>query len=412
MATIKPGIGQLLADVQVTAVAAGATIQTISTTTNTVGSSVTQMTANSVNSTQPTPRTVWDGLYLVIFPGVLAAGQSEPDLWMYVQVDNVSFQDNFYIDMSISGNMFPRRDNTVGRDSLILGNSMLKIASTTGKFPDKNTPLAFTGWKITKDISFFFFSQGGFASTVFAQPPTVQLYGDVYDIDSLSTVQRMLGQWNGSINLQSARRSIKGLAPYTNFHTIPGVLNLDTFATLPGGAKQGSVRVFRYFKTSQPLVATTGQAVYPLTTINQVGGKVGNVGTHSDLGYDFTANRSAIKITEFGRIPGSGAGYTGLTFGGSDQYPYETAFGLVCTPANPRIPYGQVQPIRPESNLYYRLSRWGDWSPGEVGPEIIAAETGSFFISAQNGTTIAAAPTTGSTVTFDRTTVGGAIVIA
>ena len=102
MATIKPGPGQLLVDVQVLAVPAQMTVSTVSGQTT----SSTQMTPNSVGSTQPVKGTVWDALFIEVFPGVLNPGQTEPDLWMWPQVDNVDGSDNFYVDISISGNQF------------------------------------------------------------------------------------------------------------------------------------------------------------------------------------------------------------------------------------------------------------------------------------------------------------------
>lgn len=412
MATIKAGMGQLLVDVQVTAVGAGQTINTVSGTTFTQGTSTTQMTPNSVNSTQPVTGTVWDALFIEVFPGVLNPGQTEPDLWMYPQVDDISYRDSFYVDISISGNPFPPRDNTVGRDSLTLGASLLKDAMR-GSF--RPVPaLDYSGWKVTKDLTLFFYSQAGFttgSSGTFAVPPTVKIYGDVLDLKTLGYVNGRMRLFNGAIELNSVRRYLAGMLAYTNTFQFAGPVSLNNWATLPGGPKQAGVKVYRFFKVSQPLQSTSGQAVYPLTnTVTQVGGKAGNVGQFSDLGFDFSSNRSALKVDQFGRIPGAGAGYCGITHGGMDVYPYETAFGLVCTPGDPRIPYGQVQPLRPESDLYYRIPRWGDWSPGETEPEVIAGEAAAFFISAQNGTTIQGAPTTGSTTGYDRTIVSGTLI--
>ena len=416
MASNKPGPGQLLVDVQVTSIGAGQTINTVSGTTYTQGAGTTQMTPNSVNSTQPIPGTVWDALFIEVFPGVLNPGQSEPDLWMWPQIDNVDTHDDFYVDISISGNPFPSRDNTVGRDSLFIGASMLKdgVTGQLANIMAKGTraPLLYTGWKVKKDLTLKFFSNAGFttgSTGTFAVPPTIKIYGDVYDAKLLAYIQNVMGAYNGAIRLNSVRRQVLGLPPYSIVHDFTGPISLDTWGALPGGTAQGRVKVYRFFKVSQPLVNTSGTVIFALSnTVTQVGAKPGNVGTNNDLGFDFSSNNNALQVNEYGRIPGSGAGYCGFTHGGSDVYPYETSTGLVCTPGDPRIPYGQVQPLRPESDLYYRVPRWGDWSPGETTPEVIANEAVAFFISAQNGTTI----TGGTSTSVDRTIVGGAVIKA
>lgn len=418
MAGIKPGMGQLLADVQVISLAANTQgFPTVSGSTYTQGSNTTQMTPNSVNSTQPVPDTYWDGLYMEVFPGVLAAGASEPDLQLTVKVDDIDYSPYFYVDISVSGNMLPPRDNTVGRSSILIGNSMIRVAISAQRSVQRgaplsrslwpiNMPLEFTGFKITKGIDFWFSSTSGFTSSTFVVPPTVKLYGDVYDENLINFVVSMMPfGWDGFISIQSARRALASPPKPPYVATQQSTLTPKTFSTLPGGPKQSGVKVFRFLKYSVPLVSTSGQAIFPLTSlVEQIGGKTGSVGLSNDLGFAFRDNNNALYVREYGRIPGSGAGYAGITSGGTDVYPPETAYGLVCTPGDPRVPYGQVQPYRPESDLYYRLPRWGDWSPGESGPEVIAGETMAFYVSAQNGTTISA--------NTDKTAVGGAMIVA
>jgi hypothetical protein len=408
MATNVPGPRQLLCDVQVTAIGAGQTINTVSGQTFTQGTSTTQMTPNSVNSTDPLSGTAWHALYLAVHPGVLNPGQTAPDLTMWVRVDQQDFSSYFYVDLSIGSNMFPRRQNTVGSKVVLLGESMMEWAAkiARGAQKPKNMPTRFTGWKITDDITFYFTSVAGFttgANGTFQNPPTIQLYGDVYDRAAAAYVAAVLG-WDGSINLQSERRARGGRAPFATAHGAPGV-SFDNWQLLPDGAKQGSVKVYRTFKYAYCNVAVAGPTITPLSRINALNGKVGNVPTvNEDLGWDYAGKASAFQLIEIGRRPGAGAGYFGLYFGGTSIDPPETAYGLVCTPGNPRVYSGQVQPIREEGDLYYTLQRWGQWSPGEAEPEVIAGETVALAVAAQNGQVIAAGT--------DETLIGGVSVVA
>jgi hypothetical protein len=404
MATAIAGPGQLLCDVQVTAIGAGQTINTVSGQTFTQGTSTTQMTPNSVNSTQPFNKTAWHALYLAVHPGTLAAGQTAPDLVMWVQVDGQDFSTYFYVDLSINGLMFPRRQATVGSKVILLGESMMEWAAKVarGAPRPKNMPTRFTGWKITEGITFYFFSAAGFSATTFSEPPTVQLYGDVYDDAAAAWVASQLG-WDGTITLQSERRARRGKAPYGQIHQAPGI-SLATWKQLPDGANQGAVKTYRTFKFAFNNVAVAGTTITPLTKINSLGGKVGNVpNDHEDLGWDYSGKGNAFQLIEIGRRPGAGAGYFGLYLGGTEIYPPETAYGLVCTQGNPRVYYGQAQPLRESGTLYYPLQKWGQWSPGEAEPELIAGETAALAIAAQNGQTIA--------VGTDETAVGGVSVI-
>jgi hypothetical protein len=408
MATVLAGPDQLLADVQVVSLGAGQTLFSVTGAQNSVGSGLVQMTPNSVNTTEPLKTQVWDGLYLSIFPGTLAAGQTAPDLKMYVHVDSRDYSGWFFVDMSIDGNMFPRRQNTVGGKVVVLGDSLLQAAARValgGNKPSGSMPTRFTGWKITQGITFYFYSEAGFSASVFTEPPTVALYGDVLDAATLAFMQQNL-PWDGSIVEQSTRRALKGLSPYRQTHTPAGPYSLDNWKSYSGGPGQGHVSVQRSFKTARNALAVQGDSPYALSVISSVGGSTKNV-TNPDtenLGWDYAQNSNAFKLIEGGRRPGPGAGYFGLYFGGSNWSTGDTAKGTVSTYGNPRVPFGSVQPYRVESNLYYSLPHWGAWSPGEAAPELVAGETAAIAISAQNGQTIQALS--------DQTAIGGVLIEA
>lgn len=407
MATKLPAVGVTLVDAQVLSLGAGQTLQTVSGTTNTVGTGTVQMTPNSVGSTQPVEGTVWHATEIHGFPGVLAPGATAPDLWVIIHIDEADFSAYIYIDLSIGGCMFPRPDLTVGQKVVKLGDSMIlaaKAVSMGGPKPN-NMPIRFTGWKVTDNLEVFFASTAGFSASTFVEPPTIQIIGDVLDKDTIDWINKVLG-WNPEIRLQSPRRARLGLPPYTAAMDLPGgnKLSIDKWAALPDGSKQGNTKVHRFAKAAVLQVAVSGTTITPLSKINSVGGKVGNVPSSQDLGWDYGSTGNAIYLTHWGRRPAQGAGYAALFFGGTQVEPAETAYGITSTYGRPRIPFGQVQPLRADGNLYYPLSPWGAWSRGEQHPELVAGETAAMAVAAQNGQTILA--------NTDETAVAGVVIEA
>jgi hypothetical protein len=407
VATSIAGPNQLLADIQVTGLAAGQTgFNSMNGVTNTSGQNSIQMTPNSCGYTSPYTNTYWHGLYLDVEPGVLNAGQTEPDLQLWFHIDGVDYSSYFYVDISVSKNMLPHRDNTLSRQYVALGNSMYE-AAYTGNFGRGNLPLVFTGPKIGQTIDFWFASTAGFTTSptgTFASPPTIKLWGDVYDAPSWNYVVQKLGSWNGSISMQSERRNLLKLPSYSAVH----VASLDFtngFLQLPDGPKQGAVRVHRYMKFATPLNAVSGTSPYPLTSLVQsVGGKAGQVGQYNELGYKFAQNNNAVRISEFGRRPAAGAGYFGVTKGTANIYPTSTTYGEVDTPGSPRAWYGLQSPVTPLVGMYFKLPNNGNWNPMYQDKEVFAGEDIAYFVAAQNGQTI--------TASTDYTAVGGVMVEA
>lgn len=402
MAGLTVGMDQLLADVQVLSLGAGQSLQTTSGAATTVGTGVVQMTPNSVNTTTVLRNLVWDGLYFSVHPGTLAAGAAEPDLWMFVKVDNEDYSSWFYVDLSVSGCMFPRRQNTVGGKVNVLGQSLLQAALRNNPSDKKNMPLKYTGLKVSDEIEIWFYSAAGFAASAFTEPPTVQLYGDVLDQTALSFVQQRLG-WVPDLSMQSIRRALAGKAAYTNKAAAGGFLTLAGWKSGPNGPHQGGVAIRRMVKAALNAQAI-GASPYGLTKFASVGGANTNLAsTNMDMGFEYTKTQNAVKLTEFGRRPGANAGYTGLYFGGSTFSPADTSLGMVSTQGNPRVQYGAVQPVRPESNLYFNVPSWGAQSPGEAQPEVVADETAAIAVAAQNGGIVAA--------NTDKTALGGIQVV-
>lgn len=400
MAQLTPGTDRLLVSVQATSLAAGAALESVSGATNTVGTGTVRMTPNSVNTTSPLTNTVWDGTRMEIKPGVLAPGKTAPDLKVFVIVDNVSYQSVFYIDASATGNALPPREQTVAQKAVLIGKSMLADAAAVSAGQTKtikNAALLFTGFKVTDSLNVAFYSAAGYDAATFTSPPTVEIYGDVYDAAALAYVARKLN-FEAGITMQSVRRALAGKTPYTNSFAWPNLgnqnpnlpnFNLANFKQLPNGAGQGAVKVWRWMKTAYNGAAVSANN-FVLSNIQSLGGAAANlVNSYDDMGFAFTSTSFGILLREFGRRPGANAGYAGLFFGGSTYSPDDTAYGMVSTYGAPRIPFGSVQPLRSSSSEYFAPPAWGFQSPASQAPEVLANETAAMAISPQSGTTIA-----------------------
>jgi len=389
MATTNVGIGLKVVDVTLSAIAANGTEYSNYNGTN---GNVSQ-TGNSV-STSAVPRGyVWDITYLRIFPGVFAAGVTPPDLQMWVQIDRQSYQSWFFVDLSQDGNIFPRRENTVGGKWIKLGESMLAWAALLArgkrKAPPSNMPLVFTGWKVSQGVQVYFTSTAGFTAADVVEAPRVEMYGDVYDSSTLQFVAANL-PFNPSIMAQSERKVREGVGAYTNTFQLKS-LSLSNWKSYPGGPNQGTAQVQFYSIFCQPIIDIVGPQPVPLSDITSLGGNSDIAPSTEYLGWDYADNTNNLLVLRlFGRRPGQGAGYFSLTKGNNQLFPLDTAFGATCSYGDNPIPYGAVQPYRPESNLSYLPPRWGAWDPSLEGEETIYNETMAVAIGAQEGETIAA----------------------
>ncbi len=400
MATSVAGPGQLLADIQVTGLAANQTgFYSVSGLTQTSGSNSIQMTPNSVNSTQPLTDTYWHALYLDYEPGVLNAGQTAPDIQLWFHVDEQDYSGYMYVDLTMGRSMISHRENTNGRGYVKLGNSMI-LAALTGNFPGTNGPLMFTGPKVSNGIDFWFASTSGFSTSAtdvtkpFASPPPFKLWGDVSDQTRWTWVVGQMGGWKGAIGLNSMRRTLQNLGSFSASHAPdPNFGSVSTvWPTLPDGPKQTTTKVYRMMKFATPILAVAGTAAYVLSNkATGINGKPGQVGLFNELAWTYSKMPTkAVQIELFGRQPAAGTGYFGLTKGQNNVYPSDTGYGVVDTVGNPRAWYGNNSTYTGIAGQYDRVPQNYAWVPGMGGPEVIAGEDAGYFVAAQNGATITA----------------------
>jgi hypothetical protein len=403
------GSGRLLADITVSALAANTSIVSPTTGSLTIGQSTVGLTPNSVQQTAPGSGIVWDALLVRVHPGVWAAGSTPPDLAMWAVIDGISYQSWFYVDISATGLMFPRRENTIGQKVVKLGASLLRVGMEAAQarlrnpgravgFPH-NMPLRYTGWKITQSLQLGFFSEAGFDASAYVVPPRVQILGDVYDAALLASLAAQV-QWSPAISVTSPRRIRQGLPPFETEAPVPN-FTVSGWRGLPGGSHQGRVQIQRSFRFAVNALSVSG-GIYPLTALQSVGGSVQNVAQNQDLGWDFRTLDSAFILKEFGRRPGPGAGYWGLTWGNNEIEPLDTTLGQPLSYGDNPIPFGVVQPTLSDANRYYALPAWHAWEPTHEGDEVIYKETAAPFIAPQSGASILAGT--------DTTAYGGVLI--
>lgn len=299
----------------------------------------------------------------------------------------------FLADGSFGGNLFPLSTNIVDRRNvtpLVVGVSLRKLLNDA-----KNgraigdMALKATGWKYNSTFQSLVQSKRGWGTSVSGDtvvtPGRLIFWGERYTDQMLAP---FAGMWNGSFTRTTLRRYLERIqVPETVAGVQNGTVSVADLPTLSGGYRQRGAVVFRDVRFAQNLAATATSANYYLTNSQQAYGSSGKVDTQysSDLGLPFApvngnaANaRSAILLQKAGVVPGvTNLAYFGLQVGG----------GIVPDPNGwpvgenvDRYAYGNVQPLRSESEIYYSLP--------DLENEIdIFAENAAWFVAA-NGTAI------------------------
>lgn len=379
---------QVLLDVTVTSLAAGATIESPKSGSKTIGGSTIQITPNTIDSTSLPKTYVADALHVYVIPPVAADG-TFPDFEFWFKADDESLQQYQIFDGSADGNMAPWVANIAGgygQDNRARGFALGKSAravmydAVSGK-PTPNMPLVITGIKYQSSLTVVVRSQTGWTSSALT-PARIIVTGELLDEE---TVAMIASGYNGFVAKNNLQRQIQGKAALTFVHQVDRI-NLDTWTQLPGGVKQKGERIHRFARWGTNASATGTQAPFPLTNQTSLKGSDTNVGgsanaadSDHDLGFDTVKTGDALWVQGFGCRPGANQAYVGWEVDG--QIVPNPKGHPVSQRVN-RFAYGSVQPQRPESNLYLLIPRY----PGEL---LIAGEGAVPFIAA-NGTAIAA----------------------
>jgi len=340
-----------------------------------------------------------DALLIEVTPPVVTNGGQAvyPDFQLWPYPDSTSLRSptpagSLLFDGSYGGNMLPPRERTVGREQVALGISLRRLLTEARNgHPRNNMALLATGIKYNSTFQLQVSSQRGWGPGVpgdtVVTPARVRVWGERYTERMLDLVASF---WNGAFTHSGIRRQLEATeVPPSIAGVQTGRVSIADIATLPGGYHQSGAQIFRYFSFAYPAVQTSTSSPYFLTNSTNVGGTPGNVNQQysGDLGFPFgpvngvqSNAKSAVIVQQFGVTPGNpNIAYAGFQVGGA-SVPDPNGFPVGYSAD--RIAYGNVQPIRADSALWYAL-------PDLEGEIAIFGENASVFITA-NGTAIQA----------------------
>lgn len=344
---------RLLLDVSVTQLNAGTSAQSPITGSTTLTNSDIKITANSILSTQVNPGEVWDARIVRVTSPVdnASATNQYPDCYFTFYNGASDLQNQIMIDASYYGNMFPRENTTDGQRQVLLGLAMDDVLMRNMLNPGsvQNIPLLITGIKVTSSLTVYVTSTAGFGNNgSVVTPLRIQVYGEVYDDSDLAVFAR---GYNGTMFL-----NVPPSAPFVGVHTPAGPLSTKTISSYPGGLSQSGLRVYRRITYAYNNAATGTSNIFPFTQINSLQGVPANVvDPQHDLGDDFTQNNDVFDWQQFGlRLPANASAYVGFKVG-SLIVPLSTQFGNPVSYHNNPYQYGQAQPQRASSDLYYAM---------------------------------------------------------
>lgn len=348
-----------LLDLTVTKFKAGVTQKSnlSSTYTSPNGNTEIQITNNTVNGASIPNGQVADATDVIVIPPVLADGTT-PDVEFWFEVDGQPMDKYSIYDGSADGNMFPFPMLNVGR-RISLGDSLRKALVMIGAGKSfSNVPYKCTGLKITQGLRVVFKSVAGWGpagtntSTV-ATPLRVIVLGDTLDRQTIDPLTRyylpnsfvnVMDPFFGLINLQVPN---------------PGQNLSQMWNTLPGGIKQGSVKINRRILFSTNGVATSTSNIFTFTNSQKMLGSENNVSDQQhDLGDDFSdpTNNNIFVYDGLGvRLPSNQQAYVGFNVDGNNIPNNEGQAGKSISTNLNFLLYGAVQPVRSESNLYYGI---------------------------------------------------------
>lgn len=342
-----------------------------------------------------------EALMLEIVSPVITNGGAVvyPDLqcWFYpdsTDLRNPTPAGQLIFDGSYGANMMPPRENTVGRIQVPLGISLRRLLTEARNGHGRaNMPLYATGIKYNSTLQLKVQSLRGWGAGVAGDtvqtPARIRIWGERY---SNKMMDPLAAFWNGAFSRTGLRRQIEGAEiPPAIAGVQGGRVSVADIASLPGGYGQtNGAKVFRDFRFAYNLVATSTSAQFFLTNSQQAGGAQGNVDPQysGDLGFPFApvngvaANaKSAVIVQQFGVTPGvANLAYAGFYIGGAtvpDPNGFPVGFGV------DRQGYGNVQPIRSDSALWYAL-------PDLDGEIDIYGENAAVFVTANGNAAIAA----------------------
>jgi hypothetical protein len=319
-----------------------------------------------------------------------------PDLqwWFYpdaTDLRNPTPAAQLFFDGSYGANMMPPRAQTVGGDQRVLGISLRRLLTEAlNGHARSNMPFWATGVKYNSTLQLKLSSQRGFGAGVAGDtvitPGRIRIWGERYTDKMLAPLARF---WNGAFSRVTLRRQLEAAdIPVAIAGVHAGRVSVADIATLPGGYGQNGAQIHRHFTFAYNAVAAAAQ--FFLTNSQPAGGAQGNVSVQysGDLGNPFAPvngvasnAKSAVIYREAGIVAGiANVAYFGAQVGGANV---PDPNGWPVSQGVDRQAYGNVQPLRSDSGLFYAL-------PELEGEIDVYAENAAWFVTPTPGQQIAA----------------------
>lgn len=327
---------------------------------------------------------------LEVIPPVSATGAYEDLRYLSFVLDNHGYQHYIYIPGNGTHLMTPQSHQLRGGRSrkIRFGTPFWQLAMTgilgggVSNMPLKNTTLKF-GNQVQLVVST---KQGITAAGNANGKWRVIARGYTYTMEQLA----YLGKgWKNSINYQTIRRSVTGKNPLsiTNYSPTPSTsgypIGMDNWTSLPGGHKQGAIKINPYWHFAKNALATDSNTRYVLSNLPEVGGSANNVEiSYDDLGFNFAANLDAFICMGFGiaAIPNAAGDSPGLNLAragwlvNGSEVPQQNGStnGWFVTPGENRLNYGSL--IKGQGVAYLNQQNMFDSIPS------VSAELGEPFL--------------------------------
>lgn len=331
------------------------------------------MTPNTITSSNTTGDSAYELVSLEIVPPRNSQGVYEDLRQVWLVVDGgTSIQ--HYINVPGWGwtLMTPLRNQVWGGKHLFVpfGLPLYQTVKQSNNHPILNTTIKFAK-SIQVAVSTVYGVTGAFRITGkgFAYSPAALAY--------------LSQRWNDSVDVQTTDRAVEGKPRLSFTYPRSGPISLSTWTALPGGSKQGTVKIMPYWRFAFNANTTPPQTAYSLSTRTEVAGADQNVeNDFQDLGLVFAQNQNAFILRGFGvrgvpappGTPEAGSNYptsvipaqnlarTGWWVDGT-LIPEEMGNqGFFLTQGVNDFQFGAVQPQIALDNLYQPLPRY----PGEL----------------------------------------------
>ncbi len=351
-----------LVDVTVTQVPAGGTHTTAITgsKSDTTGkSNITTVGGAPVMSTAALSGDLGDLTDLILVGSVDSTG-TFPDVTIQPFVDGQAQGDKITIDGSAYGNMMPGPAQAVGMAHISLGIAFRKaLRARMASLPTKAT-----GLKAKAQYQFQVSSVHGWGNAANAQSALRMIgIGDRLDTSTADAVgaelQAMLDDYaagTSPYNPLAIYDKAPGFAALSATFGLPAGLTSKTWTSLPGGNDQKGIEVWRFLRHAYNTVATSSGGIFPLSGVPEVGGVNGYVlDSNHDLGFNYENSTDYLRFLEFGNRPGANQAYVGVKV--NDTVLPDSPFGFAITDGVNPWPYGNVQPQRTESGVYYVMGK-------------------------------------------------------